>query len=135
MFSIIVAFMLSIQGTWILPVKDFPTNLTIVQRDSKLVGLLKLHSDRSDPSLVVLTGNISKRKCGTHVSLRSRYIKFSKDCKIKTTLLACGVLSKDVFTATSTVAVTVSCKGRPSETVVDDITGVWVRGPRKTTRI
>lgn len=127
MFSFLVAAIVSINGYWTLPTKDIPTDLLVVQHNSKIVAVLRLGSKTGVPVSLPLYGKISSNKCGTLVALYSKHIRISKECSLRAAIIGCGSLRNDTFNAKSIVMAGTYCKGKTTKFSIDNISGPWVK--------
>ena len=134
MFSFFVASFITVQGVWMLPVKDYSVDLTIMQKNEKLLAVLSINSNCNKPSNIILKGRVSKKSCGTSIELQSKFIKLDDNCEIMATVLACGDLSFKTFKTNAFIISKKVCKNKSPETYTDKITGIWVKKSNKETK-
>jgi len=135
MFSLFVSSLLTIQGVWMLPVKDHSVDLTIAQNNNNLISILTINPNCKRPSRIVLKGNIEKKSCGTSVELYSDFIKVDKNCEVMAVVIACGVLTHQTFKSKTSIISMLKCKGKKTKVITDDVPGVWLRKLKKDANI
>lgn len=125
MFSIILATMMSFAGQWSLPI-DMPMTITIVQHNNEVGAILRAKPKEDKPFVVIMTGTVSREKCGDFIKLTSALMN-SAQCKITVALMACGRLQKNSYNSKGLLIFIKECKsGNPSYSAFK-IVGTWYK--------
>jgi len=127
MYTVLVATLLTLTGSWSLPVNNVKTELLIIQRGNKSRAILKIDTNCKKPIMLSLYGDINKEKCGLFFDLTSSYQKLSKTCKSKVAIVGCGKLENNTYSPAAVVITTIECKGKLIDVKVDPLKGQWIR--------